>query len=57
MNIDGTIGTGIGLNASSDQVAIQVYVRRLNSQIRSALPAELEGVPVVLVETGDVVAY
>src|SRR5262249_18101831 len=54
MRIRGTVGTGIGVGNRTGQPAIEVYVKKLTPQVESAAPAELEGVPVKLIETGDV---
>jgi hypothetical protein len=54
--IPGVIGTGIGAADQPGKVAIQVYVDHATSQIDSAVPATLEGIPVKIIETGQFTA-
>jgi len=54
--IPGVIGTGIGAAGQPGKVAIQVYVDHETSQIDSAVPATLEGIPVKVIETGQFTA-
>lgn len=53
MAIDGVVGTGAGINASGSPV-IKVFTKRAN--VRN-LPTELDGVPVVIEETGEFTAF
>ena len=55
--IQGVIGTGIGAADQPGKAAIQVYVDHETSQIDSAVPATLEGVPVKIIETGQFTAF
>ncbi len=55
--IPGVIGTGIGAADQPGKVAIQVYVDHATSQIDSAVPAKLEGIPVKVIETGQFTAF
>jgi hypothetical protein len=57
LKIQGVIGTGIGAAGQPGKVAIQVYVDHETSQIDSAVPATLEGVPVKVIETGQFTAF
>jgi len=52
MNIPGAVGTGIGLD-DHHEIAIQVYVRKLTSEVIGAAPAWIDNTRVVVVETGD----
>jgi hypothetical protein len=55
--IPGVIGTGIGAANQPGKVAIQVYVEHETSQIDSAVPPTLEGIPVKVIETGQFTAF
>jgi hypothetical protein len=55
--IPGVIGTGIGAAGQPGKVAIQVYVDHATPQIDSAVPATLEGIPVKVIETGQLTAF
>ncbi|MGA7873549.1 MAG: hypothetical protein WCA22_21905 [Candidatus Binatus sp.] len=57
MSIAGAVGTGIGIGDQPGQAAIEVYVRKLRPQEQAALPKEVEGIPVKLIENGGFVAY
>jgi hypothetical protein len=54
MSIPEAIGTGVGIGNAPDQLAIIVYVKRLSPNQLAAAPTEIEGVPVVLRETGEI---
>lgn len=51
-NIEGVVGSGVGLSNGLGQVPIEVYVEKATPAIRESLPSTLEGVPVRVVETG-----
>jgi hypothetical protein len=55
--IPGVIGTGIGTAGQPGKVAIQVYVDHETSQIDSAVPLTLKGMPVKIIETGQFNAF
>jgi len=55
--IPGVIGTGIGAADQPGKVVIQVYVDHETSQIDSAVPPTLEGIPVKVIETGQFTAF
>ncbi|MBI4482011.1 MAG: hypothetical protein HY652_03875 [Acidobacteria bacterium] len=56
--LPGVVGTGIGASEIAPGVAvIEVYVRAATPDVRRAIPAALEGIPVRIVETGEIVAY
>jgi len=54
MSIPEAIGTGVGIGNAPDRLAIIVYVKRLTPDQLAATPGEIEGVPVVLRETGEI---
>ena len=39
------------------QPAIVVYVNRLTPQVTAAAPKDVEGTPVKLIESGEIIAY
>ncbi|HEV8131651.1 MAG TPA: hypothetical protein VGQ81_10385 [Acidobacteriota bacterium] len=53
--VEGVRGTGIGV--SGNEVTIEVYVVKATPDHRRTIPSSLEGVPVQIVETGEIVAY
>lgn len=53
MAVPGVVGMGIGLSRDGQRVVIQVYVAALSAETREALPSELDGVSVEIVETGE----
>ncbi len=57
MSVPGAVGTGVGFGDTRDQLAIIVYVKRLTSEQHNTALSEIEGIPVVLRETGEIVAY
>lgn len=58
LSIPGVVGVGVGLSdAVPGQAVIEIYVERDTPEVRQALPAHLDNVPVKIVETGAIVAY
>ncbi|MEW6213636.1 MAG: hypothetical protein AB1478_00285 [Nitrospirota bacterium] len=58
LQIEGVVGTGIGLSETVlGQVVIEVYVKKPLHEIRHLIPEALEGVPVKIIETGEITAY
>ncbi|HYL57930.1 MAG TPA: hypothetical protein VEU51_03595 [Candidatus Acidoferrales bacterium] len=56
-SIPGTVGTGIGIGDQPGEAAIEVYVKKLTPEAQAAAPSILDGVPVRLVEKGEIVAF
>ena len=57
MNIPGVVGTAVGNGDAPGQAAIEVYVKKDTAEIRKHVPPQVEGVPVIIRETGDLNAY
>ncbi len=58
MQMRGVVGMGVGLpEAVTEGPAIEVYVKKLTRALKLNIPATLEGVPVKIIETGEVFAY
>jgi hypothetical protein len=55
MSIDGV--EGVGLGGTADAPVILVMVRQGGAEMRSRLPAQLEGYPVKVDVVGEVRAY
>ena len=55
MAMDGVVAVGIGLD-SNENTAIIVSVARNLKKIRQNIPRNLEGIPIEVVETGEIVA-
>jgi hypothetical protein len=56
VSVPDAIGHAVGIPENGNAVVIKVYVREASDRSRRALPAQLEGIPVVLEAVGDVVA-
>jgi hypothetical protein len=57
-NIPGVVGAGVGLGDDDGANAVvEIYVEKDTPGIRRSLPANLDGVPVRVIETGRIVAY
>ena len=56
-SIPGAIGTGIGIGDEPGHAAIEVYVKALTPEVQAAAPTSLDGVPVRLVEKGEILAF
>ncbi len=50
MTVPGVIGVGVG--ESKGRPCINVYVHQWNEELDEEIPAEVKGVPVVIVEAG-----
>jgi hypothetical protein len=48
------VGHGVGLKAGTRQPVIELYVKTITPAVRRAVPAYLDGVEVVLHETGEI---
>ncbi len=57
MKIPGAVGNGIGIGEDPRQPVLVVYVIKLSDEVRAATPTDIEGIPVHLVETGEIVSY
>ncbi len=55
MDIPGVSGIGIGDRNGAPVIVIMV--RRLTPELRARLPRELEGHPVILEESGEIIAF
>lgn len=55
MAVPGVVGVGIG--AASGEPAIVVMVRKLTSAITARIPRALEGHPVVVEESAEIIAF
>jgi hypothetical protein len=58
MGIPGVVGVGIGLSEKGDQASIHVFVDPMSSPRYSptGIPKQLDGVPVTVVEGGEIKA-
>src|SRR4051812_45643770 len=56
LQVPGVVGTGISRAPDTGEVVIQVYVTGLDARIRQAIPAQVEGVRVQLIATGEFTA-
>jgi hypothetical protein len=57
MNINGVVGTGIGLSERTGRPQLEIYVRKQNAKLRAELPTYIEDKPVRVRQIGEVVAY
>jgi hypothetical protein len=51
MNVPGAVGHAVGAGASP---VLQVLVTEITGRAQAAAPRQIEGVPVVLVEVGEI---
>lgn len=56
-SVPDVIGTAVTVDKNSGKPVIQVYVRKTTPQVRSRIPAQIDGVPVILRKTSDIEAY
>jgi hypothetical protein len=56
MSIPGAVGSGIAAYQSGQPV-IEVLVEKMTPQVQAATPRDVEGTPVKVIETGEIVAY
>ena len=58
LNIEGVVGTGIGLSKTlPGQVVIEVYTKKTKHEMRHVIPEALENIPVEIIETGEIIAF
>ena len=57
MSLPGAVGSGIAASDQAGQPAIVVYVKKITPQVTAAAPKDVEGTPVKLIESGEIVAY
>jgi hypothetical protein len=57
MSIPGAVGSGIAAGDQSGQAAIVVYVKKLTSATQASTPKDVEGTPVKVIESGEIIAY
>jgi hypothetical protein len=57
MSIPGAVGSGIAAGDQPGQPAIVVYVTKMTPQVKAAAPKDVEGTPVKVTESGEIVAY
>jgi hypothetical protein len=49
---------GIGLSETgSEEVAIEVYTKKPPHEMRHLIPEMLEGIPIKIIETGEIIAF
>ena len=56
MNVGGAVGSAIGADGAGRPV-IYLYVKKLTADTKAAAPNDVEGIPVDLVESGEIIAY
>jgi len=57
MSIPGAVGSAIGASDQPGQPEIVVYVKKMTPQVQAATPKDVEGTPVKIIGTGEIVAY
>jgi len=57
MSIQDAVGTGIGVSDGSGHPSIEVYVKKLTPEAQAAASKDVEGLPVKVIESGELVAY
>jgi hypothetical protein len=57
MRIQGVVGIGVGASdVVPGEAVVEVYVEKATPAVRAAIPAQLDNVPVKVVETGEITA-
>ena len=57
-NFQGVVAVGVGLaDHTSDQAVINVFTTRPFTEMKRVIPKKLEGIPIQIIETGDIIAY
>jgi hypothetical protein len=56
LKIPGVVGIGIGVMEAIDRLEFKIFVVELTPTIQQAIPSNLEGVPVKIVVSGEIVA-
>ncbi len=57
MRIEGVVGLGVGASdVAPGEAVVEVYVKQATPAVRAAIPAQLDNVPVKVVETGEITA-
>ena len=51
--VPGVVGVGVGRDESTGAPVLRVYTAGLTAESRTLIPADLEGVPVHLMESGE----
>jgi hypothetical protein len=55
--IQGVVGVGVGVSETvAGEAVVEVYVEKSTPAVRSAVPGQVDGVPVKVVETGEIKA-
>jgi hypothetical protein len=57
MSVPGAVGSAIAAGDQLGQPAIVIYVTKMTPQVQAATPKDVEGTPVKLIESGEIVAY
>jgi hypothetical protein len=57
MSVPGAVGSAIAAGDQPGKPAIVVYVTKMTPQVQAATPKDVEGTPVKIIETGEIVAY
>ena len=58
LHIKGVVGLGIGIGETdSDEAVIEVYTKKPPHEMKHVIPDAVEGIPVIIVETGEIVAF
>jgi hypothetical protein len=57
MSVPGAVGSGIAAGDQPGQAAIEIFVTKMTPQAEAAAPTEVEGTPVKVIESGEIVAY
>jgi len=55
MSVPGAVGSAIAAGDQPGQPAIVIYVTKMTPQVQAATPKDVEGTPVKLIESGEIV--
>ena len=58
LHIEGVVGLGIGVSeAAPEEVVIEVYTKKPPHEMKHMIPDAVEGIPLRIVETGEIFAF
>jgi hypothetical protein len=58
LRIEGVVGLGIGVSETAPgEVVIEVYSRKPQHEMKHEIPVVVEGIPIRIIETGEIVAF
>ncbi len=58
LSISGVLGVGVGVSQKAhNQGVIHIYAEKATNELIKALPNQIEGIPIEVIETGEILAF